>query len=350
MPQAGRSRSRALIGPSSFKLAGAVSLLCVICALIPAGPTDAHIFIGKYQRIGAVPCGPGTGWSVECFHAIPDADATSLLAAETYVDGPPPLSPTFTFHADYLDWPAGFVQSDLDSTFVTMGDLLNDYISNLSDPNALDLPFDNFLIRATGVVNAQWVDNSHPSLPDIWFDFGILSNDGGRIRLDTTTIFRILLPLPEPSFYTYDAIIPFPGAYPIEVTFFQRNDPTNAVGMDRAGFEFLSCYLDGFELQSDELMQCLETNDGPGTAMAPWHVWAVEDVTAILPGDFDVDNDFDMADYAELQRCHTGPGFKEPLSDYCKEFDLEPDGDVDNNDFNVMVPNFVGPAVCISGP
>jgi len=286
------------------------------------------------------------GWEVACYHDIPEADAANLLTAEAYVNT---VAPTFTFHASYLDWPAGLDKSRPDTAYETMGDFLDGYISDLSDPQALDLPFDHFLLRATGVIDIRMSDTTDPGrVPPVWMDFGFTAFDGARLRLDTTTIFRLVIPQPPLSFFTEDAIVEAPGAYPIEVTFFQRFDPLGLHNADQAGFEFVACYPDGIELQSGQFVPCL--GDAEATATPPRIIYQDDQIGTILPGDFDVDNDFDMQDMARLQACFTGPNGQIDLLHVCDEFDLTGDNLVDVDDWNMINGNFTSPNVCLFEP
>jgi hypothetical protein len=51
-----------------------------------------------------------------------------------------------------------------------------------------------------------------------------------------------------------------------------------------------------------------------------------------MPGDYDVDGDVDLADYAHLAPCVTGPGDGPPPAG-CDVFDFDADGDVDLRDY-----------------
>lgn len=64
-----------------------------------------------------------------------------------------------------------------------------------------------------------------------------------------------------------------------------------------------------------------------------------------LPGDWDTDNDVDLADFAAFQRCLTGEGaMADPA---CRTFDARtgddwPDGDVDLVDYTAFARRFTG--------
>lgn len=65
-------------------------------------------------------------------------------------------------------------------------------------------------------------------------------------------------------------------------------------------------------------------------------------------GDADGDADLDLADYAKLQACFSGPtdgpGFTPPSAECKEQFDLTFDGDVDMDDYVAAIPQFEGPA------
>ena len=65
-------------------------------------------------------------------------------------------------------------------------------------------------------------------------------------------------------------------------------------------------------------------------------------------GDANGDADLDLADYAKLQACFTGPtdgpGFTPPSAECQEQFDLTWDGDVDMDDYVAAVGQFDGPA------
>lgn len=326
---------------------GLRSVLSLAAALLLAAPAQAqdrsHVFVFSRQRLGAAPCEPGTGWRVECFYDIPEPSVGNLRDAELYVNG---VEPTFTFHTDYLDWPAGDPSVVPDTEFATLGDFLNDYISDVSDPEALDLPFDrHFLLRASGGINIRLVDSSYPyPTPPVFFEMGLVAADGGKIFIDPTTIVRLLLPEPPPSFIAEDPVTDLPGVYPFAITYLQRFDPDNRFGAGNAGFELLTCHRDGLPLASGVH---LEYRCGyPGLAIPPWYVYQPESIQPILECDFEVDGDVDLADFSHFQRCYTGPGNENPFEYGCFIFDSEGDDDVDLADFDYFFPLMTEPNGC----
>lgn len=303
-----------------------------------------HIFIFPWQRGGNAPCYPGGGWDVRCFYDIPDDSAQNLLTAEGYVLS---RQPTFTFHADYIDWPAGERGSDLDTTFATMGDFLDDYVSNVSLEGALDLPFKHFLLKATGYFSFVLADAKDDTAPPIRKDFGLVVFDGGRVKVENTTIFRMVVPNPPDSFFFEDAIIPSPGAYRVEVTFFQKLNPGGTDGTERAGVELRTCQPDGLELPGGDLMVCPDGGKAKGTP--PRLVYKYEDLLQSTIGDFDADNDVDLYDWSRFQSCFTGPGFEGNYDPGCEKFDLDLDQDVDLTDYVGSFGDFGGAMDCDRG-
>ncbi len=72
-----------------------------------------------------------------------------LLRADRFVAD---REPDFTFRTDWIDFPAGPADSDLDASFTTVGNSLNDHIYDISDPSKLDEPFCSLFLRFTGFI------------------------------------------------------------------------------------------------------------------------------------------------------------------------------------------------------
>lgn len=303
---------------------------------------QAHIFLFPWQRAGTAPCHRGNGWRVECFYDLPDNAAANLLTAEQFISD---KQPTFTFHADYIDWPAGDRVNDLDTSFATMGDFLDDYVSDFSDSGALGLPFRHFLLRATGYFIVDLNDAKDPFAPPIRKDYGLFAYDGGRVRIDTTTIFRIVLPILPDSFYFEDGIFPSPGLYKIEVTFFQRYNPGGNDGTERAGVELRSCQDDGLDLPGQDRLPC-PIGHGTAKGTPPRLIYQQSDILPDTIGDFDADNDVDLYDFARFQRCFTGPGYEGEYDPGCEKFDLDGDDDVDLEEYAINFAAFTGAMYC----
>lgn len=60
-------------------------------------------------------------------------------------------------------------------------------------------------------------------------------------------------------------------------------------------------------------------------------------------GDFDGDQDVDLADFARFQVCFTGTSHDEPLDAECAMMDFDSDGDIDLEDFGAFQVTFTGP-------
>ncbi len=307
----------------------------------------AHIFVAKNTRLGAAPCVAGTGWEVDCWYGIPDGSAIHLLTAEVFADANPP---SFSFHADYLDWPAGVVTESPDTAFQTIGDFFDGYVSNFTDPAALDLPFAHFLIRARNGCHIRLEDSSDPNLSQALVDFGTLAFDGSRVRLGGVTIFRTVIPEPPFGQFTENALIDAPGVYPLVVTYFQRYDPMATLGTEKAGFEFYACHVDGLALCdgmgncNGDFLPCLAPVDGRVTAIS--RIYDPADVVAMTPGDFNVDHDVDLRDLMALQNCFTGPAPEKGIDFLCEDLDTDADDDLDGNDWLTIEASAGGPMDC----
>lgn len=312
--------------------------MLVVAALLAAGSPvgQGDVIIPESERTGMAPCAVGTGWVVECFYGIPPESATNLLLAETWAAT---QTPTFTFRAEYIDWPAGGPVVRPDATFATMGDFLNGYVSDLSDPAALDLPFDSFLLRATGQLDMRFEDTVFPDqLPLMWFNVGMTTWDGGRVRVGGATIFRVL----SPSFSTFgweNAVILAAGTYPITATYLQRSHPETPM----AGVELLSCHapdVQGLTVNSSKQLPC-PVGLPVGTPVTV--IYAPGDLLAPEPGDVDGDSDVDMRDVMYMQTCYTGPEPAFPVWGPCAGFDADGDGGVGPFDADVVLPGMNGP-------
>lgn len=301
----------------------------------------AHIFIFESERDGAIACEPGTGWTAACWYDVPDSAAANLLTVEAYIAG---LEPTFTFKTDYIDWPAGDDSYRLDDEFATLGEFLAPYAYDFSDPDAPNFSFDkHFVIRCTGWTSVQLEDSQFSVPPPVWMDYGLTAYDGGRVKMGNTTIFRIVVPTLDPSFYTDNAIIDDPGGYKLQVTYFNRYDPTNAFNMSKTGVEFYACYEDGLLTPGGTSFTC---EFGQFRVMPPWRIYQEEAVLEIIPADWDIDDDVDLMDYGFFQNCYTGPGHKGELGYNCGVLDLDVDFDVDLDDYSVLHAALEDPNGC----
>ncbi len=308
------------------------------CALgmFPAQATRADTFVFADSRAGAYPPYDGQGWIGEVYLDIPDDFAIHLVAAEIYIDG---RTPDLTFRTDWIDFPAGPTAVLPDADILTLGDLLNDYIYDVSDPTVLDTPFCNLLIRFRGYLKValEHGTQSIPGLP-VWVDFGSIGYDGYR-TLTGMTIYRSPRVNPLNPFFTENGIFFALGLFPIEVSFYNRLDPDNEFGYDRAGLEFYSWHGGGLALPGGQLM--VHPTRGPATLVPPWLIYQAEDIRPLLPGDFEGDADVDLADWSWFESCFTGPQGEMSILN-CETFDADTDFDVDLLDVATIQRNFTG--------
>lgn len=307
-------------------------------------PVRAHIFIPVGTRSGTAPCAPGSGWLVECYYDIPDPDAANLLLAELYAGA---NAPTFTFLADQLAWPAGPVSglADADLSGGVLGDFLDGHISGVSDPNAMNLPFDkHFLLKATAHINVREFDSKFaPPLFEgqVWLEHGLVAFDGGRVRVGGTTVFRILTPVPVTGFGTEQSILSEPGTYPIEVTYLQRFDPADTNGMADCGIELTGCYDDGEVLPSGGGLLC---DGSPGTSVPTHIIYQPGQIITDIWGDYLQDSDVDLRDFARMQIC---AGLAAPEEDFetfrCQRLDPNANVFFDATDWSTIEPAATGP-------
>lgn len=334
-----------MVRPDFNKRTAVGALLAVLVAAgIGSGTARAHVFIFEFYRVGAYPPYDGSGWVGEAFLNIPDASAIHLLAAEAYVAN---RTPDFTFRTDWIDFPAGPVAYDLDANFNTIGDFLNDYIYDVSDPSKLDAPFGHFLLRFSGFLKVTLQDDvsfGGSGLP-IWVEFGSMGYDGYRTRV-FDTVYRIPIVNPANGFFHENSIVQAAGLFPIEITYFNRYDPQaqNNPPTERAGIELYSFHPGGLPWPAGENL--VHPVFGPATIVPPRVIYQEEDILPLIDFDYDADSDVDLLDYQWLQTCYTGPAGDEPF--YfdlgCSTFDSDNDQDVDLDDFSAFAAAFTGPA------
>lgn len=309
-----------------------------------AASADAHVFLFEAYRAGAMPPYEGGGWVGAAYLNIPSASAAHLLTAEAYIANRPP---DFTFRTNWIDFPAGPAAIAPDADFITMGDFLNDYIYDVSDPSKLDEPFGHFVLRFSGYLRIAFVDNTlaDPN-PPIWVEFGTAGCDGYRLRVHDT-IYRLPIAPADNNFYFENCITEVPGMYPIQFTYFNRYDPQNAVNMDRAGVELYSWHGGGLPWPAGNNL--VHPVLGPATIVPPWVIYQANDVQPLIAGDFDADSDVDLSDMQWMQNCYTGSGDEEGgflLEPGCPALDFDEDVDVELSDYAGFREVFAGP----SGP
>lgn len=303
----------------------------------------SHVFLFAPYRIGAIPHYPGNGWVGEAFLNIPEQSAAHLLTAESYVIG---RQPDFTFRTEWIDFPAGPIDVAPDTDFETIGDFLNDYIYDVSDPSKLDEPFgQHMLLRFSGYLRVAFADTSlpDPNLP-VWVEFGTSGYDGYRLRVHDT-IYRLPIVDVENSFYFENCITEVLGMYPIQFTYFNRYDPDNAVEMDRVGIELYSWHGGGLPWPAGNNL--VHPVLGPATIVPPRVIYQEEDIQPLVNGDFEADSDLDLRDAQWLLNCFSGDGEEQQiiLETGCFMHDFDKDVDVDLFDYVGFFNVLDGPGV-----
>jgi len=323
---------------SRRRLANTATVVLVLTGLLAA-----HPFIPQTHRIGTYPAYYGNGWSGEAFLTIPEPPAGQpfhLLYVESYVAG---RTADFTFRTPWIDFPSGPVPYRADSEFETVGDFLDDYIYEVSDPAKLDEPFGHLYLRFRGYMKAVFADETrleHPtsSLP-LWVDFGSMGYDGYRTTVGGVNCYRVVnVNIVEDPWYNFGPGVEVPGLYPIEVTYFNRHDPDRTLGAPYAGFELYSWHGTGFPWPSGE--RAVHAVKGPMTLAPPEVIYAFDDAVPALKGDFDADLDFDLQDVQGMQGCF---GAADVLAAGCDWMDLDGDVDIDSDDFAGFVGLLAGP-------
>jgi len=300
---------------------------------------DAHILVSRRDRAGASPPYEGSGWVAEVYLNIPSPSAATLLTAESYADT---TIPDFTFKTAWIDFPAGTGAAGRDSDFATVGDFLNDYLVDVSDPSMLNEPMSHMLIRFRGLLKVTLDDEvrirDEITLP-IWVDIGTMGYDGFRVSV-VQTIYR--RPDVNPDDVPWDQFGPALGGmglFPIEIAYFNRYDPFSFLNAPRAGIEVYSWH--GSEKAYPAGEQMIHDVFGPGTLMPPRVVYQPEDVLEQPLGDFEGDADVDLGDWRWLQVCynsdHDAPPFIYQVG--CEDVDFNEDGRV--GDFDVAIFNSV---------
>ncbi len=318
-------------------------------------PTPAHVIVLEEDRDGVVPgMEVGAGWRGEVFLDIPEEEVETynLLGAESFVSD---LKPDFTFRTDWIDFPAGPDLDRPDDSFATVGDFLDDYIYEISDPSKLDEPFRNTLIRFTGVLNIRLRDSTNPTDPfglDVWIDLGMASGylDGYRVRVPpfNSIIRRVINNNANNLFFHDNAIALALGAFPLEVNYFNHYQPDTPGAS--AGIEMYSLHGGGLSWPTGEILT--HPTRGPATLIPTCVIYQPEQLLDPLPGDFDTDYDVDLLDFQWFQTCYTGPadeGEEFILALGCRAFDFNSDADVDMDDlaaFHESVTGSVTPAPC----
>ncbi len=329
-------------------------LLAVALAGMSTHVANAHVIVENNLRVGSIPQTDGNGWICSVYLNIPDENAINLLAAEFHVTS---QTPDFTFETQWIDFPAGPLGSDLDTSFATMGDFFDDHLVNVSDPTRLDEPFGSFLLECTGFISVRPEDDietvvkgnsaNTAQLPT-WVEIGTFGNDGFRTEIGTETIYRIpIVSGPTNQFFHENMICNGWGMYPITITYFNRYAPDDLF-MHSAGVEVYSFHGSPFAYPGGAILQL---SDGtPATLLPPRVIYQQADIGPLQDGDFNADGIVDFLDYQWVQRCFTGPagedvfppiGCSRTSCTSCTDdtigfLDFDDDGDVDEFDFSAF--------------
>ncbi|MBI4716223.1 MAG: hypothetical protein HY763_00300 [Planctomycetes bacterium] len=315
----------------------------LLCIAVLASAARADTFVFSASRAGAYPSYPGNGWLGEAFLDIPEEYAVHLVVVESYIAD---RTPDFTFRTDWIDFPAGPASLapypdpalDEDADFPTVGDFLNDYVLDVSDPSMLDRPFCNLLIRFKGFLKVSLADGtqSYFGLP-VWVDFATYGHDGYRTWV-AETIYRQPRQAPANNLVlTENGIFFGLGLFPIEISSFSRYDPGAELGYDRAGIELYSWHGGGMAWPAGAVF--VHPQRGPMTLVPPEHIYQSDDIVALAAGDFEADGDVDEVDFRWFGGCTTGPGGLLSILN-CDTFDGDHDGDVDLADVAAVQRGF----------
>jgi hypothetical protein len=319
-----------------------ISALVAVCACLTWGTAEGHVFIPKMYRLGAFPKYDGSGWEGEAYF-IPDTAAANLLTAEVWIGQ---NEPTFTFRTDWVDYPGGAPLFGMDADFETVGDFLNDHIYDISDPSKLDEPFTNLIVKFTGYIRVDMLDDTSTGLGlPIWVDYRSYGQDGFRLFVGTS-VYRFPLVSSLDFFWQENPIHEAPGMHRVEYTYFNKYDPFGSLHTEYAGIELYTLHGGGLVLPTGKDMINEDHPElGHGTILSAAEVFREEDIiTPIPPGDFDADADVDVQDIRWFQNCFTG----EPegfilLNLGCEVFDFDKDVDVDIVDYAELINHLTNP-------
>ena len=316
-----------------------------------ASPVSSHVYVARNMLAGAYPPYPGSGWLGEAYLSLPEKAVDNLLSVEPYVRD---LEPDFTFRTTWIDFPAGPKDSVPDSDLSTIGDFLNDYVTDVSDPSKLDEPMSHFFLRFTGYVKVRLSDETRIrdfiGLP-VWVDFANMGYDGYRAGTPplpgvgglSATYYRVPdVNLNDNPWTHFGPNMEVLGLYPIEVTYFNRYDPNGELAAPLAGIE-----LYGFHAESDKFwpagQQMFHEVFGFGRLVPPSVIYQAEDVQPLRGGDFDGDTDLDLLDYQWLQICGDPTFIFLPAG--CDVYDLDATQSIDASERAAFLNAFDGPVM-----
>lgn len=303
-----------------------------------AHPAVAHFFVVSGDRVGPSPTGVGSGWVGEAFLNIPDESATELLTSEIYILN---RQPDFTFRTTFIDFPAGPDDAAFDADLATIGDFLDDYIFDVSDPAMLDTPFGNFVLRFSGLVDVRFEDSTLGiyGLP-VLLDFATQGFGAYRTRIGATSIYRLSDTRFGGPLFGENGLVQALGLFPIEITYLNRFDPNAEFDHQLAGVELYSWHPGGLPWPAGQVLNI----DGFGlaTVTPPSVIYQVEDIPIPAKGDVDGDLASSLTDFQALQNCYTGSG-SFALDAFCTALDFDHDDDIDTRDLFIFDGTMLGP-------
>lgn len=308
---------------------------------IVAGDAVGHQFVSRLTRSGAYPNQPGSGWFGEAYLNLPTSATENLLTAESYANT---VAPDFTFRASWIDFPSGPTDAVLDSSLKTIGDFLDDYLFDVSDPSKLDEPMSHFFLRFTGNVKVTLNQEVRTGLTfvglPVWIDFGTMAYDGFRNKVATNSVYRTPdVNLNRNPWSSFGPAIEALGLYPITITYFNRYDPDGTLDAPWAGIEQYGYFPSEKAWPAGK--QMFNERFGFGKLVPPDVIYQIEDVLPLEPGDFDGDADFDLFDYGWLQFCGDPSFFLLPSG--CHTYDVDGNGKVSRDEINAFLAAFNGP-------
>lgn len=360
-----------------------IGFLAVPCT----GSSEAHFFLSRSLRAGAIPNYPGHGWVGEVFLSFPSFDPVhtdrfsdcgggpdstigpSCSAADLDRDGDSDLrdiarfqieygnpnmiwverflgnmTPDFTFTTNWIDFPAGKQDSDLDRNFQRIGDFLNDYLHNVSAPKMLDYPFGSFVIRFSGYLGVHLEDEVRENvlgLP-VWIDVGVLGYDAYSAYVGINIFREINVARPQGQFFTnFGPSTEVLGLFPIRIVYYNIDDPDNRTGNGRAGVEAYSWHGGGLPWPGGFNM--VHPLRGPATLIPPWVIYQAEDIQPIVKGDFEADADIDLKDFRWFTICANPTFTFTPY--WCEPFDINNNGRVLMSEYESFRSRMLGPGV-----
>lgn len=302
--------------------------------------------------------GPGAGTPETCGPTDLDRDADvdlrdlarfqreyrapNLIWAERFLPG---LAPAFTFRTDWIDFPAGPVDSAADADFSTIGDFLDGYIYEVSNPDELAQPFGAFVIQFRGYLAIRLADEvrelDFTGVP-IWIDVGMLAYDAYSASVGIEVYREINVARPQGQFFTnFGPSAEVLGLFPITITYYNIYDPDRVFGNQRAGVEVYSWHGGGLPWPGGENM--VHPTRGPATLIPPWVIYQAEDIRPVVKGDFEADADVDLRDFQWFLFC-ADPTLTFPPY-WCEPFDVDNSRRVDPDEFEPFRSRMLGPGV-----